>query len=251
MVMGLPVLRAGFTLVRFEEIDSTNEEARRRAEAGAAAGTVIWAGRQTDGRGRRGRSFISPPGNCYSSLILRPRVVPAAAAQLSFVTALAVAETVAALLPVGPRVTCKWPNDVLIDGAKCSGILLESRIGGGAVEWVIIGTGINVASHPDGLESRATSLHALGGLATVETVLEDYTERLATWLKRWETDGFLPIRAAWLLWADGLGLPVRVRLADATIDGVFEALDEQGALVLLDKDGSRRRIAAGEVFRPA
>jgi BirA family biotin operon repressor/biotin-[acetyl-CoA-carboxylase] ligase len=182
---------------------------------------------------------------------LRPQVTPAAAAQVSFVTAVAVAEAVAALLPVGPRVTCKWPNDVLIDGAKCSGILLESRIGAKAVEWVIIGTGINVASHPDGLGFRATSLKAVGGLATVETVLEAYVERLAIWLERWQKDGFLPIRQAWLLRADGLGQAVRVRLADATLDGVFESLDEQGALVLLDADGSRRRITAGEVFRPA
>jgi BirA family biotin operon repressor/biotin-[acetyl-CoA-carboxylase] ligase len=251
MVIGQPVLPAGFTLLSFSDIDSTNDEAKRQAELGAATGTLIWARQQSSGRGRRGRSFISPPGNCYSSLILRPRVAPRAAAQLSFVAAIAVAEAVAAQLPVGPHITCKWPNDVLIDGAKCSGILLESRIDGAALEWLIIGTGINVASHPEGLESPATSLQAAGGLVTVETMLEAYAERLAHWLERWLREGFPPIRQAWLLRADGLGQAVRVRLADATLHGVFESLDEQGALVLLYADGSRRCITAGEVFRPA
>ena len=251
MGIGRPVLPAGFTLVALAEIDSTNEEAKRRAEQGAPDGTVVWARRQSSGKGRRGRSFVSPPGNCYSSLLLRPHAAPAIAAQVSFVTAVAVAEAVAALLPVGPRVTCKWPNDVLIDGRKCSGILLESRVGGAAVEWIVIGTGINVQSHPEGLAFPATSLWAAGGAATVETVLENYLERLAFWLGRWQGGGFQPVRRAWLLRADGLGRPVRVRLADATLDGVFESLDEQGALVLLGDDGNRRRIMAGEVFRPA
>jgi len=249
--IGRPLLPAGFALVALADIDSTNEEAKRRAEQGAPGGTVVWARQQSSGKGRRGRSFVSPPGNCYSSLILRPRLAPAVAAEASFVTAVAVAEAVAALLPAGPRVTCKWPNDVLVDGRKCSGILLESRLGGTAVDWIVIGVGINVQSHPEGLEFPATSLSAAGGAAGVESVLEKYLERLAFWLDRWQAEGFQPVRAAWLLSADGLGRPVRVRLADATLDGVFESLDEQGALVLLGADGSRRRITAGEVFRPA
>jgi BirA family transcriptional regulator, biotin operon repressor / biotin---[acetyl-CoA-carboxylase] ligase len=242
-------LPQGFSVLAFDEIGSTSDEAQRQAVLGAPAGTLIWAKRQVGGRGRRGRPWVSPEGNCDSSLILRPKVTPAEAAQISFVTAIAVAEAVAVQLPVGRRVSCKWPNDVLIDGAKCCGILLESRSGTAGLDWLIVGVGINIESFPAGMEYPATCLKAAGAAVTVETMLEGYIAHMATRLARWEREGFMPIREAWLRWADGLGEPVRVRLGDATLDGVFESLDEEGALMLATKDGSRRRITAGDVFR--
>jgi BirA family biotin operon repressor/biotin-[acetyl-CoA-carboxylase] ligase len=251
VTVGRLELPPGFSLLAFGEIDSTSDEARRRAEIGAPAGTLIWATRQVGGRGRRGRPWVSPEGNCYTSLLLRPKAAAADAAQISFVAAVAVAEAVARQLPVGRRVSCKWPNDVLIDGAKCSGILLESRSSKAGLEWLIVGVGINVESFPGETEFPATCLKAAGAAVAVETMLEDYLARLASWLARWERGGFAPVREAWLRWADGLGQPVRVRLNDVTLDGVFESLDEHGALMLATKDGARRRIMAGEVFRAA
>ncbi|HYM31107.1 MAG TPA: biotin--[acetyl-CoA-carboxylase] ligase [Candidatus Cybelea sp.] len=247
----MPVILSGFELVPLDDVDSTNDEAKRRAEAGAASGTLVWTRRQSSGRGRRGRVWESPYGNCYSSLILRPRTTVAEAAQVSFVAALAVAEAVAALVPAGRKVTCKWPNDVLIDGAKCAGILLESRSGAAGIEWLVVGVGINVASAPAGIEYPATSLAAAGATASVEHVLERYAARMSHWLERWRNEGFGAVRSAWLGWADGLGQPVRVRLGDATLVGLFESLDEAGALVLATPDGGRRRVAAGDVFRAA
>ena len=149
MTSGLP---RGYVLKALDEIDSTNEEARRLAAAGAAAGTVVWAKRQTAGRGRRGRSWISEPGNLFTSLILRPHVPPARAAELTFVASLAVAQAVAGFLP-GRIICTKWPNDVLVDGGKIAGILIESAAGtSGKVDWLVVGIGINVAHHPNDTE---------------------------------------------------------------------------------------------------
>ncbi|MCW5730560.1 MAG: biotin--[acetyl-CoA-carboxylase] ligase [Alphaproteobacteria bacterium] len=247
-----PAVPPGFTLLALDAIDSTNEEALRQAEAGAPDGLVVWAREQTAGRGRRGRGWVSSRGNCFSSVLLRPMVPPLEAARLSFLVAVAVAEMLDRLLPGAARIGCKWPNDVLVDGAKISGILLESRMSiEGRVDRLIIGTGINVASAPEGTAYATTSMTAHGAVASVEAVLEGYLERLAAWLGRWRAGGFAPVREAWIARADGLGKPVRVMLPDGAVDGVFESLDESGAMVLRGENGERTRITAGDVYRPA
>ena len=157
-MIGRPNLPAFFSLEAFDSIGSTNEEALARARAGAPEGTVIWARQQTGGRGRRGRSWSSPPGNLYCSLLLRPAVPPAQAAQLGFVAAVGMAEALLAVLPAERRLSCKWPNDLLIDGAKIAGILPEAEAAGRNVEALVLGMGINVESHPTDTPYRATSL---------------------------------------------------------------------------------------------
>jgi BirA family biotin operon repressor/biotin-[acetyl-CoA-carboxylase] ligase len=226
------------------------DEARRLAEQGAGDKTLVWALAQAGGRGRRGRAWVSPPGNVYSSLLLRPRkLMPSQGTELSFLTAVAVAEALAGFLPASRHVACKWPNDILIDDAKCAGILLESLSGtDGLVRWIVVGVGINVASAPAGTEYPATSLASHGVHADIAAVLEAYIHRFAAWLPRWEEEGFAPLRAAWLGCAKGLGRPIRVRLDDRVIEGVFESIDESGALVLTKADGTFERILAGDVF---
>ena len=242
---------AGIELAAFDEIDSTNAEARRRAIAGAPAGLLVWALAQHAGRGRRGRSWVSPPGNVYSSLLLRPDCPAGDAAQASFVAALAVADTATGLLPAGSEVRCKWPNDVLVGGRKVAGILLESHSRmNGMVDWLIVGVGINLAHCPDATRMPATALALEGAEASVEQVLQSYAQSIARWLAVWRGEGFAPVRAAWLELADGLGRAIEVRLADQTLDGVFDGLDADGALILTGPAGGRRRITAGEVFRP-
>lgn len=239
-------LPAGFALVPLEVCGSTNDEAKDRARAGAPDGTVVWARRQEAGRGRRGRAWTSPPGNLYASLVLRPPVPPAQAALVSFVAAVAVGEAVSALVPGNVRL--KWPNDVLVDGAKVSGILLESeRVADGAVDWLVLGIGVNVAHHPDGLEYPATSLTAAGADATVERVLERLLASFAGWYGRWTAQGFAPVRAAWLNAARGFGGPVTVRLSEETFTGLLVDLDHEGALVVETPAGPRR-VTAGDVF---
>jgi BirA family biotin operon repressor/biotin-[acetyl-CoA-carboxylase] ligase len=231
------------------EIDSTNEEARRRAAAGAPHGTVVWARAQSAGRGRRGRSWVSEPGNLFVSFLLRPDVPAADAAQISFLAALSVGEALDRFRAPASTLAYKWPNDVLLDGAKVSGILLESAAGaGGRLAWLVVGIGVNLAHHPDGTETRATHL---GTDARPEAVLEALADRLAHWLGRWGREGFGPARDAWLARAAGLGGPITVRLATESVDGLFEALGVDGTRSLLLPNGERRAIAAGDVFLPA
>ncbi len=246
-------LPPGFRIKAFDSVGSTNDEAKALARSGAGEGTIVWARRQDTGRGRRGRAWTSPEGNLYSSIVLRPRRVPADAALVSFVAALAIAETAETVLPDPSGVRCKWPNDVLIHGRKLSGILLESEQGtDGAVDWLVLGVGINLRHFPETADYAATSLLAEGAPAmTPSALLEIYADRLAQWYRRWLDHGFAPVRAAWLERARGLGGPILVRLADRTISGVFVDLDSDGVLLLDPDDGGpRQRITAGDVFFP-
>lgn len=242
--------RAGFNVVTFDAIGSTNDEARRLAAAGAADGTVVWARKQTSGRGRRGRAWLSPRGNLYCSVLLRPHVDIAVAAQFSLVTAVALAETFTELLPRRGHVQQKWPNDVLINGRKAAGILLESSgMGTGRPDWLIVGCGVNVARLPELPETVATSLHAEGaGEATPEQVLQAFLAHLQVWRRRWETEGMAPVRRAWLDRAYGLGERLVVRLPGSMLQGVFRGLDEQGALLLASDDGRLLTVTSGELF---
>jgi len=230
---------AGFRLLRYETLGSTNDEAKRLARDGAAGGTIVWAGEQTAGRGRRGRQWASPPGNLYMSLLWRPECAVAEAAQLGFVAALALAEAID-----HAELRFKWPNDLLLGGKKIAGILLECETGAG---FVVIGMGVNLASFPGGTETPATSLAAEGIDRTPEALLERFAEGFARWETRWREGGFAPIRAAWMLRAGGLGEEIRVRLENTTLHGRFLDLDEAGAL-LLGQAGGQRRIAAGDIF---
>lgn len=247
-------LPPGFRIKAFDSVGSTNDEAKALARSGAAEGTVVWAGRQEAGRGRRGRAWTSPEGNLYTSTILRPSRPPAEAAQLSFVAALAIAESAAAVLPESADVRCKWPNDVLVNGRKLSGILLESEADpNGAVAWVVLGVGINLRHFPEATEFAATSLSAEGApVLQPSALLEVYAAELDRWYSAWRDHGFPPIRKAWLQRARGLGEAIVVRLSDRTLTGIFADLDSDGVLLLDRDDGAgRQRIAAGDVFFPA
>jgi len=237
-----------FRLLACDRVGSTSDEAKRLARDGAAEGLIVCAQEQTAGRGRRGRVWASPPGNLYMSLVLRPECRAADAAQLGFVVALSLAEAVAALGP-SLAVGCKWPNDLLVDGRKIAGILLETEmLAGERPDFVVIGIGVNLAASPKDVGYPATSLaeEGVAGVAPL-TALTAFIRHFAPWIGRWRTAGFAPVRAAWLARAIGLGEPVRVHLHSDTLAGRFVDLDDDGALLLGLPDG-RRRIAAGEVF---
>lgn len=236
-------------------LDSTNEELRRQAEAGAPEGLAVLARRQTMGRGRRGRTWESPEGNLFLSLLLRPQVTPAEAAKLSFLTAVALIETLDLAAPaLSPHIACKWPNDVLVRDAKIAGILLESRTRPGAsldwasLDWVVVGIGVNLRQFPTDTPYPVTALAAHGVEATPEVFAPWLLARFGYWLGRWRSEGFAPVREAWLGRAQGLGGPVVVRLPEGELQGRFAALDESGALLLDLPDGRRQAIAAGDVF---
>ena len=243
-----PDLPSFFQLVALERVGSTNDEVASRAEAGTREGLLVWAQRQTKGRGRQGRQWESPPGNLYCSLLLRPEVAPAAAAELGFVAGVAVRECVAGLIPSGQEVSCKWPNDVLVGGAKIAGILLEATVTERATR-VIVGVGINLINHPPDTSYPATDLLSQTG-ETMEPaeVLRRLADSLLRWRKIWLTQGFGSIRRTWLEHAAGLGKDITVQLPDQTLVGKFQSLDARGGLELRRPGGEVHVVNAGDVF---
>lgn len=226
----------------FAELDSTNEEARRRAAAGEMGPLWIAAHCQTAGRGRRGRVWDTGTGNLAATLLMRPERPLPEWAQLSFAAAIVAADTVARFAPAA-TVAVKWPNDVLLEGRKVAGILLET-----AGPALAIGIGINLAVHPESTEFPAISLAALGVRAPApEVALTVLAAGFAIRYDQWRTQGFAPLRDAWLARAAGLGMRIRARLPESEHAGVFEGIDAGGAL-LLNEAGRTRAIAAGEVF---
>jgi BirA family biotin operon repressor/biotin-[acetyl-CoA-carboxylase] ligase len=242
-----PPLHAFYRVVALDEVASTNDEALTRARAGAPKGTLVIARRQSAGRGRRGRTWDSPEGNLHLSLILRPAAGIAAAVAAGFAAALAVRGAIVRGLPPGRRVELKWPNDVLIDGAKAAGILIEAADGA-----LVLGVGINIARHPEGTPYPATSIHGAGGCGTLDDVLSAFC---ATFKARWDTflrDGFAPLRQEWLANARGLGETVTVDVEGTRLTGVFGDIAEDGALILDRGAAGVKRITAGDVsFAPA
>jgi len=236
-----------FRIEQVAEIDSTNEACRLRALAGEAAGLVIRADRQTAGRGRRGRSWSSPQGNLYASILLRPDRPATEAAALGFAAVMAIGDVAEALLPSGVRIQHKWPNDLLIDGSKASGILLEAQPG-----FVVLGIGVNIMSHPADTPYSATDLIAAGAPPTTpQALLERLLAAFAPRYKSWEGAGFASLLPAWRQRAAGLGESIEVRLERETLAGTFLDLEPDGTLRLGLSDGTERRIAAGDVYFPA
>jgi BirA family biotin operon repressor/biotin-[acetyl-CoA-carboxylase] ligase len=238
-------------VLRHASLDSTNAEARRLAETGEGGPLWITAGVQTAGRGRRGRAWSSEAGNLAATLLLTSELKPAEAAQIAFVAALAVADVFDAFTPAS-LVRIKWPNDVMIDGRKAAGILVESgaRAGGGL--WLAVGCGLNLNHAPADTERPATRAadHLRGDVTaapTAEAALQVLIEAFARRLESWTVYGFEPVAAAWSARAMGLGEPCIARLGQETVEGVAEGLDSDGAL-RLRTSGGLRRITAGDVF---
>jgi BirA family biotin operon repressor/biotin-[acetyl-CoA-carboxylase] ligase len=227
-------------VVRLGSVDSTQAVAFALAESGAADGSAVVADSQRAGRGRRDRRWVDEPGqSLLTSIILRPRLLPATWPLLSLAAAVAVARAVRWLAGVEARL--KWPNDVVVGGRKLAGILLESRTGEGAV--VVVGIGINVGQHrwPPDLEGRAISVQEASGRAIDREALRvAVIEELALWRGRLEGEGVAPVRAEWLALSDTIGRTVSVD----GVRGVAVDLDATGALVI-EQDGVRHLAVTG------
>jgi BirA family transcriptional regulator, biotin operon repressor / biotin---[acetyl-CoA-carboxylase] ligase len=238
---------AGARLNTHDTIGSTNEEALRLARAGEGGPLWITASRQSAGRGRRGRAWVSEPGNLYASLLLGAPSKPERFPELSFVAALALHDAVTARIPgLAARVVLKWPNDLLIDRNKFAGILVE-----GEGTTVVIGFGVNCVHHPSGTDHPATDLATAGVRTTPESVFAPLSAAMTVRLGQWDSGaGFSSIRSDWLARAIGLGKPIRVKGADGAIEGRFEGIDDTGRL-LLRREGGVEALAAGDVFMMA
>jgi BirA family biotin operon repressor/biotin-[acetyl-CoA-carboxylase] ligase len=233
----------------FDEVGSTNDVARQLADEGAAHGEVVVAEAQSAGRGRRGRTWSSPPGkNLYLSVVLRPELPPARAPELTLLASVALCE---AARRAGVAASIKWPNDLLVRGRKLAGILTEMAAEQDQVQWVVLGAGVNVNARaedfPAELRDTVTSL-ALERREPVPRALfaAAVLSGLEEWLDRHAEEGFEPIRAAWREMSDTLGHEVRVRTGDADLTGVAEDVDATGALLVRTGSGVER-VLAGDV----
>ena len=244
----------GVRLLDLETVDSTNDEARRLITDGERGPLWIVAARQTKGRGRLGRDWMSPPGNLSASLILHDVGDAAIAPQLGFVTGVAAMRALTAL-GASAGAALKWPNDLLLDGAKLGGVLLETvmvptgDVRAPVAPVAIIGIGVNCASAPQDLPYPARALSALGpGAPTRERFFATFSDAFVETLALWRGGtGFAQLRDEWLRSAAGLGETVRVALAHETIEGCFDSIDANGRLVLTTASGARL-IEAGDVL---
>ena len=233
-------------MIELSTTTSTNDEAVKLIKSGQASdGLVVWAKEQTKGRGRRGRVWISPPGNLHCSMILDISAQRATAAQLGFVAAIALVDALTHLMP-HTAFQAKWPNDVMAGTHKVAGMLLEAEGAG----WLVLGLGVDVlhAPPPDTIDRPATSLKVLGYDGDARSVLDAFNHHMMPWVQIWRQSGFAPVRTAWLDRAMGLGGPVLVRLENESIAGTFVDLDQDGALLMTDTKGQTRKILAGDVY---
>lgn len=244
----------GYRLESFETVGSTNAVALQRATAGDPGKLWLVSKCQESGRGRRGRAWSTPQGNLASTLLLVENFELKTAATLGFVAGLALVEALDAVFDAtgpsaSPNVTLKWPNDVLVNGAKLSGILLESSVLGKDRFCVAIGIGTNVVAHPDDLPYPATSLSDLGSQCDAETLFMALSDAWTVNYRIWnEGRGLDEIRCRWLKHAHGLGQQVAIRVDGQIVEGIFETIDETCRFVIRDDEGVRTAVTAGDVY---
>ncbi len=245
---GLP---APYRLLHLAEADSTNAEAMRRALAGERGPLWVLADRQTSGRGRSGRAWVSSQGNLFASLLIEMASPVTRAGQLSLVAGVAAIDAIRSMGPLGTGagLRLKWPNDVLIGRAKAGGILVESSTrGAGEGRVAVIGVGLNLAAAPPGLEPGATFLAAHGLTLSPREALCFLAGTMDNWLKTWnEGEGFAAIRSGWLERAGPIGEPLTVQSVEGPVRGRFAGLDDEGALLVAGADGAERHFTYGDV----
>lgn len=259
--LGSRAASRGYRLNGFDSVGSTSNEAASAAQAGDVGDVWFCALQQTAGRGRRGRPWQSPHGNLAASLLIVPDADPAISATLGFVAGVALNRALSQIVPAAQlktgidgadlaqgRIALKWPNDVLADGAKLAGILLEAqkRPDGGMA--IVIGFGVNVVEAPEGLPYPATSLRALGLDVSAETVFGALSDAWVDTIETWDRGrGVTQVLALWRQSAAGIGAEVAVNRDGDIVRGIFETIDEAGRLIVRANDNSRIAITAGDV----
>jgi BirA family transcriptional regulator, biotin operon repressor / biotin---[acetyl-CoA-carboxylase] ligase len=252
----------GVRLVALATIGSTNKEGSDRARRGEQGPLWITAQAQTAGRGRLGRSWTSPPGNLYASLLVTDPAPFERAPELAFVAVLALRDAIAVEAPaLVPQLSFKWPNDLLLNGEKCAGILIEGEVEPGKSMWVVIGIGVNCAHHPAAASVRrsddakptvlypTTDLRSHGAEMMPEQLFQRLSATMCRRIAQWDRGRGLPaILGDWLSAASGLGEEIRVRNDSGEKTGRFVGLDRAGRLLLQRPGGAVEKIAAGDVF---
>jgi BirA family biotin operon repressor/biotin-[acetyl-CoA-carboxylase] ligase len=247
--LGASAKAASYRLVVRDSVGSTNEDAMRLAREGDPGRLWVVAREQSQGRGRRGRTWSSPPGNLYASLLLIDAAPSEHLPELGFVAGVALLNALRAVLGNDPRLGIKWPNDILFEGAKVAGILLESSSLPSGATACVAGFGVNCRWHPSNLPYAATDLAAIGTLLDgPEDVFFRLSDAIVDGLQVWSRGaGFAEIRARWIAHAVGLGSPIRLALGASSLTGTFETIDARGRLILRDGENARV-VEAGDVF---
>jgi BirA family transcriptional regulator, biotin operon repressor / biotin---[acetyl-CoA-carboxylase] ligase len=261
--LGAKARSAGYRLAAFDAIGSTNTEALAAAAAGDPGGIWFAALQQTAGRGRRGRHWQSPPGNLAASLLIVPDAEPDRVATLGFVAGVALNRALYSILPPGmvrigidgadgadsrSRIALKWPNDVLADGAKLAGILLEATKTPSGLPAIVVGCGVNVVAAPEGMPYPAVSLRGLAIERSAEQVFEALSDAWVEAFGLWDDGrGVTAILEQWREAAAGIGAPVAVTQDGVVRRGIFETIDSGGRLIIRDDTGARVSITAGDV----
>ncbi len=230
----------------YQEVDSTQSLLHEAAAQGHEEGFAVQSMIQLGGKGRRGNQWVSPVGNLYLSLLLRPDCSVQEAGQISFVVAVAASAALDEYIDAGKHnKTLKWPNDILVDGRKLSGILLEAEMIAHKLDYVAVGIGINIFNKPD----LAVCLNDVADEPVyINKVRDNFLERLSYYYEMWQEKGFAPILELWLNQAHGLDSPMTARLPNTEFKGVFKTVQADGALVLEMADGEQKTIHAAEVY---
>lgn len=259
--LGPKATARGYRLHGFDAVGSTSSAAAEAARAGDVGDVWFAALQQTAGRGRRGRPWETPHGNLAASLLVVPQADPAVAATLGFVAGVALHDALRRTVPAvaartglggasseGARIALKWPNDVLADGAKLAGILLEAVKRPDGSHAVVIGFGVNVVAAPEGLPYPATSLTALGSALTAEPLFAALSDSWVDAVETWNSGrGVSDVLALWREAAAGIGAEVAVSREGDVVRGIFETIDDTGRLIVRANDNSRIAITAGDV----
>ena len=219
-------------LERYEELGSTSDFCIKRAKAGEPEGLAVFAAQQSAGRGSRGRSWLSPPGNVALSVLVRPRISPAQSSMYPLLAGIAASDAISAALPSGPTPMLKWPNDVLLIGQKCAGLLIDATPVQNRIDWLVIGIGINVAYAPELPDRATTCLAAQGAETTAIAVAQAVLDYLSNWLEIFHFSGPEKIISSWLSHAHPIGTCLEVKTPHQTAAGTFAGLTKAGELLL-------------------
>lgn len=234
-------------LEEFEQLTSTSDFCVARAKEAEPEGLAVLAATQTGGRGSRGRVWQAPEGNLNLSVLLRPNLRPSESGIYALLAGVAVADALNRHLPPGVTSSLKWPNDVLLDGAKFAGILIDAAHSNDLIDWLVIGIGVNLVHAPAVAGRRTTSLSAHGSTLTAKAAAQMVLDQLAFWLVALKNGGAGSICNAWLNLAHPIGTAIEVKSEHSVKTGIFAGLSPTSAL-LLSRNGTIERIDIGEIF---
>lgn len=236
-----------WSIETFDSVQSTQDLIKGYAELGQPEGKVVQALEQTQGRGRHGRNWVSERGNLYLSMLLRPDCAARHVGQISILIAVALADTIKPHLKDPEALILKWPNDLMIYDHKCAGILIETSLSDkGTILYAAVGVGVNIANAPAQIGVSLNN-HTKAPL-NVNKFRDEFLKNLQKLYVLWSRKGFAEIKDRWLGLAHKKGTNLRIRIGAQVETGIFYGIDDEGNLLLHDKDLRQKKVTAGEVY---